>query len=318
MKFAIRVPGSMLYPNLTSPWERSIGWREILRFARRADALGFDWLWMSEHLVQDADWVPMMGGRFFEGVSACAVLLGATERIGALPYVAVLPYHDPIAYAKAVASVDFLSGGRLALGLGAGYMQREFDALGIRISERGRRFDESLRVMRELWTQDRPRFEGEFFRFDGVVFEPKPVQRPHPPLLVGGDSLPAQRRAARLGDGWLPWLTSRAELPARLAYIEEVRRQETERDPSRAFHVLALLADFPAEDHLDSSDFRVPRETAEARECLAELEEAGATGAIVHLPETRSLDECLDWLERFAAEVVSPAARDELRKRERK
>lgn len=306
MKLAIRVPGSMHYPVLSSPWETELDWKGILRFARRADALGFDWLWMSEHLVQDASLVPMMGGHFFECVSALGVLLGATERIGGLPYVAVLPYHEPVAYAKRIASVDFLSGGRITLGFGIGYMQREFDAVGVPLAGRGRRADEYLRVLRELWTRDLPRFEGEHVRFDGVVFEPKPVQKPHPPLLIGGDSRPALRRAATLGDGWLPWLTTREELPAALAYIHE---QPGMRERPRPFQVLGLLADFPAEDRLNSKSFRVPREGEDALNILGELREAGATGAIVHLPQTSSLEECLDWLEGFAERVIPASQR---------
>jgi len=156
--------------------------------------------------------------------------------------------------------------------------------------------------MQELWTSERPSFAGEFVRFQDVVFEPKCVQRPHLPVLVGGDSRPAQRRAARLGDGWLPWLTTRAELPGRLAYLREQRDAHGRTGP---FQVLALLADFPPEDRLDLSRFRVPREAPEARDMLGALREAGATGAIVHLPRTGSLEECLEWLEGFAEQVAA-------------
>lgn len=301
MKLAVRTPGCFLYPSLSSAWERELDWRGIRRFAQRADALGFDWLWVAEHVVQDSALVPTMGGRFFEGVTAAANLLGATERIGALTYVAVLPYHQPVVYAKALASADFLSGGRMTLGLGAGYMEREFEAVGVPVEERGRRSDEYLRAMLELWTSEKPSFAGEFVRFDDVVFEPKCVQQPHLPLLVGGDSRPALRRAARLGDGWLPWLTTRDEMPGCLAYLREQREAHGRSGP---FQVLCLLADFPAEDRLDLSRFHVPREAEEARDMLGALREAGASGAIVHLPRTDSLEECLDWLESFAEDVA--------------
>jgi alkanesulfonate monooxygenase SsuD/methylene tetrahydromethanopterin reductase-like flavin-dependent oxidoreductase (luciferase family) len=131
------------------------------------------------------------------------------------------------------------------------------------------------------------------------------VQQPHLPLLVGGDSRPALRRAARLGDGWLPWLTTRDEMPGCLAYLREQREEHGRSGP---FQVLALLADFPAEDRLDMNLYHVPSEAGEARDMLGALQEARASGATVHLPQTHSLEECLGWLEGFA-EQVAPAFR---------
>jgi alkanesulfonate monooxygenase SsuD/methylene tetrahydromethanopterin reductase-like flavin-dependent oxidoreductase (luciferase family) len=139
VKFAIRVPANFLYPAITSAWEAGVTPRDTLRFARKADELSFDWLWVSEHIIQLPEVVPVMGPRFYEGLTAAAVLLGATERIGLLTYVAVLPYHNPVSYAKAISTVDFLSGGRIALGLAAGHLQREFEVLGVPFEERGPR-----------------------------------------------------------------------------------------------------------------------------------------------------------------------------------
>jgi probable F420-dependent oxidoreductase len=301
MKFAIRLPANFLYPSLTSSWETKLGPDESLRFARRADELGFDWLWVAEHIIQMPALLPAMGSRFYEGVSAAGVLLGATRRIGVLTYIAVLPYHNPLVYAKAIATVDHLSGGRVALGLACGWLQGEFEALGVPFDERGRRTDESLRVMKELWTSERPCFDGEFYRFEDVIFEPKPLQEPHPPIFVGGDARPAQRRAAELGDGWLPWLTTPEEVPGCLSYIRE---QPGFQERSGPFEVLMLLLDIPPDDRLDMGRYRIPRQRDEVVALLDRIAAAGATGTMVHLPETSGLEECLEWLEWFSQEIM--------------
>jgi len=297
----MRVPGNLLYPALTSPWEAEISPASTLHFARRVDALGFDFMWVAEHMIQVPRLVESMGPRFYEGLTAAAVLLGATRRIRALTYVSVLPYHPPVVYAKAVATVDFLSEGRITLGLAAGHSRREFAAIGVPFSERGRRVDEYLRAMRELWTSERPSFHGEFVEFEDVIFEPKPIQKPHPPVLLGGDAPAVLRRAARLADGWMPWLTTPEELPSRLAYIRE---QPGMRERVRPFEVLALLASFPDDDRFDLGRYRIPRERSELVEMTARLQEAGATGVVVHPPKTSGLDECLEWIEGFASDVM--------------
>ncbi len=302
MKFAIRLPAIYLYPSLTSPWEADLTNEDTLRFARVADELGFDFLWLSEHIVQDPALARLMGARFFEAVTAAAVVLGATKRIRMLTYVAVLPYHHPVVYAKAISTLDVLSGGRISMGLASGYLKREFEALGVPHDERGRRTEEYLCAMKELWTSDQPSFHGEFVSFEDIVFEPKPLQKPHTPILVGGDARPIRRRAARLGDGWLPWRTTREELPSALSYIQEQRAKYNRCGP---FEVFGLLVDFPAEDRLNLARYHIPRTRDEVTYLVGALREAGATGAVVHIPPgTSGLNECLDWVAWFAQEII--------------
>lgn len=302
MKFAIRLPANFLYPSITSPWEATLTAADSLRFARKAEDLGFDYLWVSEHIVQIPEVVPFQGPRFYEAVSAAGVLLGATQRIRLLTYIAVLPYHHPLVYAKQIATVDVLSGGRLTLGLASGHLQKEFEALGVPFAERGRRSDEYLRMMKELWTSERPSYHGQFYSFDNLVFEPKPTQKPHPPIYVGGDAKPIQRRAALLGDGWIPWLTLPEEIPDCVAYINEQRAKAHR--PAR-FEVMMLLADFPPEDRLNLSRFRIPKSKGEVLTLMDRLQRAGASGAIVHLPMgTADFNECIDWVEWFAKDII--------------
>src|SRR5437763_2370470 len=130
---------------------------------------------------------------------------GKTARILFLTSVMVVPHRPAVLTAKFLATIDVLSGGRILVGIGAGWLEEEFEALGAPpFPERGKVTDEYLQAFRELWTKPEPRFAGRFVKFANIAFEPKPVQKPHPPLWVGGESGPALRRAAKLGDGWYP------------------------------------------------------------------------------------------------------------------
>jgi probable F420-dependent oxidoreductase len=158
--------------------------------------------------------------------------------------------------AKVLATIDLLSNGRLTVGVGAGWMKEEFDAVGTPpFAERGAVTDEYMAAFRELWTKDAPQFEGKYVRFDNIVMLPKPVQKPHPPLWVGGESPPALRRVAKVGDGWYPIGTNPQHpldsLPRMRAGIERMRRMVSEagRDPSKiaiAYRVQRFGANVPA------------------------------------------------------------------------
>src|SRR5690606_11289685 len=139
-----------------------------------------------------------------------------TIRLGVSVYLAALRH--PIAVAKQVASLDQLAGGRLLLGVGAGWIPEEYETLGIPFAERGRFLDEHVEAMRTLWRDERPRYAGKHYRFENIGFEPKPVRR-DVPILVGGNSAAARRRAARLGDGWHVIDLPLAELEAGIAAL---------------------------------------------------------------------------------------------------
>ena len=134
-----------------------------------------------------------------------AYLAGVTTKMRLLTSVMVVPYRQPVLTAKLLSTIDLLSGGRAIVGVGAGWMAEEFPPVGAPPFEaRGRATDEYLQIYKELWTADAPRYEGEFTSFDNILFHPKPVQKPHPPIWVGGESKPAKRRTVRHGDAWFP------------------------------------------------------------------------------------------------------------------
>lgn len=188
----------------------------VLTAARYADALGFDVVWATDHVVLPFDrkspypypegGVPQAvysaGVDWLDPVASLAVIAGATERVRLGTSVIVLPYRNPLVLANETATLDRLSGGRLALGVGAGWIAEEFAALGVPFSERGPRTDESIAVLRHLWTAERADFHGRFWSFADVAIGTRPAQQQGPPILVGGNGDPALRRAGRLGDGW--------------------------------------------------------------------------------------------------------------------
>ena len=305
MKFGFGLPAMILYPPVMSPWEKDAKPQDVVRLAQTADELGFDYITVSEHIVMPEEMVEIMGPRYPEALSAASFLAGATKRIKILPYVLVLPYRNPVLLAKQIAIADFLSNGRMTLGTAAGHLEREFEILQVPFHERGAMTDEYLDALIELWTSDTPSFQGKYVQFDDIRFEPKPVQKPHPPILIGGNSKPAMRRAARVGDGWLPWLITRKQLPDALAYLRD------QPGFSEPFDVVMPLATLNVEDytHRELGKTRAPRERDDVIEEIGRLGEAGATVTLVAPPRTRSPEQALEWTEWFAAEVM-PAFAD--------
>ncbi len=176
------------------------------KVAIAAEDAGFDSLWTGEHVVLPDPQAPPSPAPpqtpMLDPAAALAFLAGQTRRVKLATGIIILPQRNPLVLAKELASVDVLSGGRLLFGLGAGYLQPEFEAIGASFEDRGARTSEAIEVLRSLWTQESPCFEGRFWSFSGIQAMPRPVQKPHPPILVGGHSPPAYRRAVAQGDGW--------------------------------------------------------------------------------------------------------------------
>lgn len=177
-----------------------------VRVARHAEAAGLESVWAGEHLVlpdpapQGTPFDPHLP--FLDPRLALSWVAAHTERIRLATGVLILPQHEPVLLAKQLASLDVLSGGRLLVGIGTGYIPAGFAATGVPLAERGARTDESLQVLRELWTAEHPVHSGEFTTLAGVQAQPRPVQAGGPPIIVGGASAPARRRALAWGNGW--------------------------------------------------------------------------------------------------------------------
>jgi len=204
----------------------------LVDLAVRAERLGFDSVWAHDHVFNVGHVRERIGGRpYYEPLTLLAYVAARTSRVRLGTSVLVLPYHNPIRLAKAAATLDVLSGGRLILGVGVGAIEQEMEAMGTPFKERGRFSDEAIAAMRALWTEVEPRFDGVWSRFAGMAFSPKPVQTPSIPVVIGGVSPAAIRRAARLGDGWQPLGLAPEALRAGMAALREEARAHG-RDPS--------------------------------------------------------------------------------------
>jgi len=177
----------------------------LVALAVRADELGFHSVWVHDHVFNVGHVRERIGDKpYYEPLALLSYVAARTTRVRLGTSVLVLPYHNPIRLAKTAATLDVLSHGRLILGVGVGAIESEMEAMGTPFKARGAFTDEAIEVMRALWTQDSPRFEGRYSRFAGMPFSPKPMQKPSIPIVIGGVSRAAIRRAARVGDGWQP------------------------------------------------------------------------------------------------------------------
>jgi len=189
----------------------------LLLIAKKAEALGFDHLGFSDHLViankvespypytKSRVWFAQDSGDCLDQLMTLSFVAAGTKCLRLLTSVMVIPHRPPMLTAKMLASADILSKGRLTVGLGVGWMAEEIALLGApTFEQRGKLADETIAAMKILWTEPDPEYDGEFVSFADLKFEPKPIQRPHPPIWIGGETRPARRRAGQVGDGWYP------------------------------------------------------------------------------------------------------------------
>lgn len=207
--------------------------REIVALAELAESVGFSSVWIADSLARP---YPK-----YEALTVMAAVAARTARVKLGTKVLVLPYRHPVALARVLMSIDRLSEGRLILGAGVGWNEKEFQTLNEPFRQRGRRTNEMIQVMRRLWTEPEVTFRGEFYQLEGIIMEPKPVQKPGPPIWIGGMSQAAARRVASLGDGWLSGSTSLGPDGFRSRWLEivELARQEG-RDPAAIYPATVL------------------------------------------------------------------------------
>jgi probable F420-dependent oxidoreductase len=297
----------------------------LIRIAREGEALGYDYLTLTDHIVLPNLRVPgypySESGEFFgegperrhEQLTAAAFIAAKTSRIRLVLAVLVVPHRPAVLAAKMLSTIDVLSGGRLVVGIGAGWLQAEFDALAVpSFAERGRITDESVRAFRSLWTQEAPRFDGTWIKFGRILFEPKPAQKPYPPIWVGGESGLSLRRAARLGDAWYPIGSNNNHpldsLPRYRAGIDRLRRLTAEagRDPASvalAYRVKRYGEAVP--DRASDGERRLfSRGTADLVDDLRALRELGVSAVDIDF-ERPDAEASLEEMRSFQELVIS-------------
>jgi probable F420-dependent oxidoreductase len=279
----------------------------MTRVAQAVEECGYDAISFSEHPAPSQKWLSAGGHESLDQTSALAFCAAVTSRVRLMTYLLVLPYHNPFLAAKALSTVDRLSGGRLTVVAGTGYLRSEFLALNVDLEQRNELFDESLEVLRGVWTQVPYAHQGKHFTARGVASLPGPVQPGGPPVLIGGNSARARERAAR-NQGWSPLMvspevarTSRtpgiatiAELAAR---IKEVR--------ATAAQVKGSSAALTIQAHTPQAGFIAqPGSAEEHRDHLGRLAEAGVDSFIVRAPGDR-LGHTVDALRQYAGTFLS-------------
>ena len=262
---------------------------------RRAEECGFESAWIGEHLILPVDYTSRYpyspDGRFpapldvpfHDPMLALAFAAAVTSRIKLATGIFVVPLRNPVTTAQAVASLDVLSNGRVIFGIGVGWFAEEFAAAGASFPDRALRTREYIELMKALWTQEEPVYEGKTFSVKGVRFNPKPIQKPHPPIVVGGTSDLAIKRAVRYGDGWYAVARSMDEAKSLLGRLDQQQRAAGRARPVEV--TLSLRTGYPLT--LDE---------------IKQLTALGVERILVGLP-LRALDE--SDLERFRDDVIA-------------
>jgi len=303
VKFVFNLPHMLRLKAIMQPWEAAVTGADQTRMVKCADQWGYDMIAVPEHFVIPTEHVELSGPHYLQSTVAQAYIAGATERVRLNSCVTLLPLQHPIVLAKALATADWMSGGRMMVTFGVGWLQREFELLGVPFGERGRIADEYLAAIVELWTSDTPRFEGKYVSFDDVAFEPKPIQKPHLPLWIGGDADAALRRAAKYASGWWPFLTPPDKIAERLDVIKSQPSYD-----GRPFDVMhGIATNRVGEGHVArvDPDGRPGMSAAELVDRLGWLGEQGVTASAVPVPRVSGIDEYLDYA-RWVIEEIKP------------
>ena len=275
---------------------------DVLNIGKRAEELGFDSVWVNHHVLNVGYIFDRLGSKpYYDAMTVLTWVAAHTERVRLGTTVLVLPYLNPLVLAKTLATVDVMSKGRLNVGVGVGALKPESDALGSTFETRGRYADESIKIMRELWESEDPEFDGEFFSFSGVKFSPKPIQKPGPPILIGGASRAALRRVATLGDGWHPIRQSIADLKQNIATIHSLA-EEAGRDPSEITVTVRTELDV-LDSRSDVTESSMIGTVDQLRATIEQYEEIGVSELVLSV-STDDVERIQRTQDRFAAQVI--------------
>ncbi|MET9545754.1 LLM class F420-dependent oxidoreductase [Streptomyces sp. NPDC006627] len=301
LAYGMQLPVQSQSSLYAEPWEADATPGDLVEIARTADRAGFAYLASCDHVAIPRRLAEAMGTTWYDPVATLSYLAAATENVRLMSHVAIVGLRHPLLTAKQYATLDHLSGGRLILGVGAGHVPEEFEALGVDFARRGPVLDETIDALRAaLGPDEYPEHHGARYHFGGLGQRPRPAQR-HVPLWVGGSSPAAIRRAATRADGWLPQGDPRDKLPAQIAKLRRLRAQAGIEEPIVIGAITEAL-------YVGEPGRPVGRRTLHGKpEALAESLRAYAAMGVDQIQvrfRSRGRDELTDQMRAFAADVA--------------
>lgn len=290
MQFAVRLP-VVQGPAQSSSWEELESPGSVVQSTVLAESLGYDYVCVADHIAIPAEEVPWLRARWADPLVTLSYLAAHTSRIGLMTAAVVLPYRHPLALAKAVGTLTWLAPGRLVLGVAAGYLAREFEAMGVAFPDRGRRTNEALDALVRMTS-------GEH----DLVVSPG-ADLPLPPIWVGGISKAAARRAVRYGDGWMPNRTTPGQLREYVDYLQSLDGYAAKQDRFRICSSLFAVGRYAERGELMEPAAPRPDDADRLLQEIADWSASGVTDLRLHFvtPSRTAYDEALAW---FAEEVM--------------
>jgi len=298
MKFGITIPHYYQFPSK----------KAITEVAQKAEELGYDSIWVTDHIGIPKPYVARFGEVFYEPLMVLSYLTAVTGRVPLGTSVIILPYRNPLFLAKALATADQLSEGRILCGFAIGWCKEEFEALGVPFEKRASLSNEYLRILKEIWTNDDPQFQGKYFRFSNIKLLPRPVQKPYPPFWIGGKSEGAMQRAAEFADVWHPVFLTPSEARPRVLQFREIASKKG-RDPEKIPVALRMHLQIHKKPEAHSGKYPLVGPLSQIIENIQKYREAGVDYLVLDLfygiPELASetLDSTLATMEQVAREI---------------
>jgi len=299
---------------------RATGPDTLMDAARSAEAQGFDAIWSADRVVtpwtiktsypysENHEFIVPPDRPFLDSFTFLSFLAASTEKIMLGISVLVLPYRHPLYWTRVAVSIERLSRGRLIMGVGVGWMEEEFEALGVSFKDRGRMTDEQLQILSSLWTEEHISYNGQFYRFQDLAFHPKPVQQPRIPIWVGGEGSAAQRRTAKYGDAWFPYYVTITPAELRAGYENTLRlAAEAGRDPAQVKLTCCRGIEVTRES-VPQDESRLRGSPEQLVEALRAYRDIGVEHIALQFIVPRWPDR-VEQIERFAQEVM-PHLRD--------
>ena len=306
MKLAFSMPHQLRIPAMTQPWELSVSGPDQIKLLQWAEKLGFEMCCVPEHHVMPRAHVPLSGDFLLNAYVGMAMYAGATQRMRVNSCIAILPLQHPITTAKQLATLDWLSGGRVTVTWAVGWCEGEYDLLGVDFHQRGAMAEEYTRAIIELWTSAEPEFEGRFVSFKDIAFEPKCVQQPHIPIWFGGDADAVLRRVARHASGWWPTQTAPDRIPERIDFI----KSQPDYNGGLDDVFLGFGSGRMTIDHQATGDesARAGQGKQQMLDRLGWFADLGVSWSGIPIPALSSIEEYYDYTQWIAEEIIPAVA----------